>query len=652
MGNRNFKGLAFESRHRWMRLVRDLPRDLARDLRHNLRWQLRSQLPNLLGLVTLILVLGLPTLHLPAQSQIPSLLPTPTPTPTATTNPALLSLQNLEQRLNQVVASDNRGLAIARIQLDGYPLFAIAVQAGIDASTTAEALTQRQDSIETTLKRIAQSGFDPQTLSVLVTVDNKSSLPVLTINDQYLMTVTTLDAQLQGGVPERVANEYAATIKQALLRSHHEYQPSTLVQQGLWACATVLVAMLASRLLARYQQRFSPDSPEATTEATVQPTVQSSVQSSVHSSEPSPARTPAQLADLARQHLQQKQQTALKEAKRRSLQLVQVGILGLSLYLLLGMFPYTRWLQPFVVSAPLKVMAIGLSIYVLMRLSDTAIDYLCRVFEDGQPLSWQASMRVDQRISTISQAGKGLSSILLLSGGVLASLAVLGVNLLPLLTGAGIVGLAISFAAQSVIKDVINGFLILFEDQYAVGDVITVGEVGGLVENMNLRITQLRNNEGRLITLPNSAISVVQNLSKDWARVDLTVQVSLQADPNATLAVLRELAQVFYQDPFWQPKLLDRPEILGIDELTHAGMLIRIWIKTRPLEQWTVAREFRRRLQELLRTDAIAIGIPQQTNWLQAPFGLDSISAGVPALETTNEDETQSNHSELKHQNS
>lgn len=605
---------------------------------------LRSQRYIALGLGTLILLLLLTLITSPVQSQRPTILPTPTATPTVAVNSSILNLQQLEQRLSQGIVPDPRGLAIARIRLNGYSLFAIAVQSGMDITTTTEALSQRRDSIETTLQRITQAGFEPQTLSVLVTVDTKSSLPILTINDQYLMTVTTLDAQLQGSVPERVANEYAEILKLALLRAHQETQPSTLLQQALWAVATFLVGLCLSRIVARFQGRFRQESPDP----------------SAHISAASADQTAAQVAEMSRQRLQQEQHIALQEAKRRSLQLLQMGILGLSLYLILGMFPYTRWLQPIVVSTPLKVIVIGFCIYVGMRLSDTLIDHICQVFDDGQPPSRQASMRVDQRISTISRAGKSLASILLWSSGILATLAVLGVNLLPLLTGAGIVGLAISFAAQSVIKDVINGLLILFEDQYAVGDVITVGAVGGMVENMNLRITQLRNNEGQLITIPNSAISVVQNLSKDWARVDLTLQVSLQADANTALAVLRELAQAFYQDPFWQPKLLDRPEILGIDELTHAGMLIRIWIKTRPLEQWVVAREFRRRLQALLQTTEVEIGIPQQLQRLQAPLHRESTCVDFPpadvepsapnASDGVNVDETQSNHSELKHQ--
>jgi small conductance mechanosensitive channel len=135
----------------------------------------------------------------------------------------------------------------------------------------------------------------------------------------------------------------------------------------------------------------------------------------------------------------------------------------------------------------------------------------------------------------------------------------IGFDLIPLLAGAGIVGIAISFAAQGLIKDVINGFLIILEDQYAVGDVIMVGELRGLVENMNLRITQIRNNEGQLITIPNSSIAIVRNLSKDWARVDLAIRITYETNPDRALEILRKLSQEIYQENIWRAKIIEPP---------------------------------------------------------------------------------------------
>jgi small conductance mechanosensitive channel len=274
-------------------------------------------------------------------------------------------------------------------------------------------------------------------------------------------------------------------------------------------------------------------------------------------------------------------------------------------------------------STPLQVVAIAFGTYLLIRVSNLLIDRFsgflkARDFEMLKPYQ-----RLDLRVSTVSRVLKNVTDIVLVGIAALAILAAIGFDLVPLLAGAGIVGLAISFAAQGLIKDVINGFLIIFEDQYAVGDVIVLGELGGLVENMNLRITQIRNNEGQLITIPNSSITIVQNLSKDWARVDLSIRVAYDTNPDHALDILRKLAQEIYQEQIWRAKIIEPPEVLGIDDLQHSGMLIRTWIKTQPLQQWAVAREFRRRLKLVMEQEGIAIGIPQQSLFLENTFTLD-----------------------------
>ena len=140
---------------------------------------------------------------------------------------------------------------------------------------------------------------------------------------------------------------------------------------------------------------------------------------------------------------------------------------------------------------------------------------------------------------------------------------------------------------------------------------------------VTLRVTQLRDNEGQLITIPNSTITVVRNLSKDWSRVDLAIDLAYGTNPDHALDVIRRLTQEMYQDPEWNSKLPDPPEVLGIDALGHSGMLIRVWIKTLPLQQWVVAREFRRRLTLVLDQEGLAIGVPQQSLWFRSSVDLD-----------------------------
>ncbi|MEO1005495.1 MAG: mechanosensitive ion channel family protein, partial [Cyanobacteria bacterium J06638_38] len=178
--------------------------------------------------------------------------------------------------------------------------------------------------------------------------------------------------------------------------------------------------------------------------------------------------------------------------------------------------------------------------------------------------------------------------------------------------GAGILGLSLSFAAQNLLKDAINGFVIIWDDRYAVGDIVDIGTVSGLVENINLRITQLRDAEGRLITVPNSAVEIVANRSSQWSRADIKIPVGYQTNIDRALDVIEGVAQNMTQNAEWRERIWESPHILGVEQFSDRGILIRVWIKTEPLKQWEVAREFRRRVKIAFDRAGIPIPIPQQ----------------------------------------
>jgi moderate conductance mechanosensitive channel len=508
------------------------------------------------------------------------------------------------------VASSNTELAAGSIHLDGYKLFQIAapLAASSGKGTQPNSLTpiqQRINNIEDNLQRVVSSRYDPTASQISATIDASSKLPVIAADGQTIMTVTALDVQLQGTDFKETTQKYTAHLQTALVRAKQERELNFLLQRGLIAAGIILGMGILSWQTRRWQHRLKTqgDSLSETAEATPS-TGEVAANLSVATLFP----TIVSLQD----RLSQQQQLNLNEIQQRSLQLAQVGIWGGGTFLILGLFPYTRWLQPFVLSTPLALLGIGFGTYLAIRLSAIAIDRFFSALQAGEFISPEASVRLALRVSTISRVLKSVISILLISTGGLGALSLLGVDLLPLLAGAGLVGLVLSLASQNLIKDMINGFLILLEDQYAVGDVINVGGMAGLVENMNLRITQLRNGEGRLITIPNSTIAVVENLSKEWARVDLAIKLAYEADPDRSLEVLKQIAATFYADSTWRAKLIGAPEVLGIDELDETGMLIRIWLKTQPLEQWSVAREFRRRLKLGLEEHQIPISLPQQ----------------------------------------
>lgn len=203
-------------------------------------------------------------------------------------------------------------------------------------------------------------------------------------------------------------------------------------------------------------------------------------------------------------------------------------------------------------------------------------------------------------------------TVVISASGLLTALIILGIPTGSVVAIGGLLALAISFGAQSLVKDLVDGFLVLAEDQYAIGDVIDVGFAAGGVENLNLRVTQLRSAGGELVTIPNSAITQVKNLTRSWSRANLSVNVAYDTDPVKAINVLRQVGEDLYNDPEWHDKMLAVPDVLGIDSLTHEGMTITIWIQTAPAQQWSVGRELRFRVRQALTENNIEIGAPRQ----------------------------------------
>ncbi|NJN21783.1 MAG: mechanosensitive ion channel family protein, partial [Leptolyngbya sp. RL_3_1] len=440
-----------------------------------------------------------------------------------------------------------------------------------------------------------------------------------------LLTITALDAKLSGSAPFR-AVEVINAVEAALTRYYQERQPQSLWQQTYWAIALVVLTLIISWVLAQVERRLQRWRTLATNRVARSPALQSPLSQRTETESVSPmgpSTVPSGLPTTALRHsLLDRYYQRLLVLKHQLLRLGQVLIwVGLG-FTLLGLYPQTRWLQPFLFTLlrfPAQLLLVGLVAYGLIRLTEFWFDRLCLAVEERAEISPERSQRLVLRLSTFSAVIKGVVAVGITLAAVLITLSQFGVEVAPLLAGAGILGIAISLASQSVIKDIINGTLILMEDQYGVGDVIVTSGVAGFVETMNLRITQLRNEEGRLITIPNGQIAVVENLSKEWSRVDLKIPVGLGANLDEALALVDRVAQELDQDQIWGPLILVPPQLLGVDHLDHAGAIIRMWIQTQPLKQWDVAREYRRRLKAALDQAGIPIGVPQQQVMIVTP---------------------------------
>jgi moderate conductance mechanosensitive channel len=514
------------------------------------------------------------------------------------------------------------------IRLDGRRLFVIAVPAleansenGDQQDATSSAVESREQIIEERLQRIVEQGFDPGSLEVIAETEPNSRQPVIYVNStedgetetEQLLTVTALDAEANGTNLEDWAAEVSERIRVALVTAQQERQPQYLQRQGLFAAGILITVGIFSWSLYLWQRQLKTERKSL------------SAQSKTNSTELSAASADPQLPSqsttaLLQRRAENQQKQRVNDIKWRLSQITQILFWGIGFFLIVGLFPYTRWLQPLIVrwiQIPIRLLMIALATYLVIRLSEILVDRLFWALQSSTRFAPDTSQRLILRFTTFSRVAKSIAALVLGTIGLIVAISAVGISISPaLLTIAGIVGVGISLASQNLIKDVINGFLILLEDQYGVGDVISVGPVSGLVENMNLRITQLRSATGHLITIPNSAITVVENLSKEWSRVDISVSVAYEADLDQALAVTGQVAETMSHDPVWQDLILEPPQLLGVDNLDNTGATIRLWIKTQPLKQWDVAREYRRRLKLAFDRAGIPIGIPQQSLWL------------------------------------
>jgi small conductance mechanosensitive channel len=203
--------------------------------------------------------------------------------------------------------------------------------------------------------------------------------------------------------------------------------------------------------------------------------------------------------------------------------------------------------------------------------------------------------------------------------GGLVALQQLGVNITPILAGMGIVSLAVGFGAQTLVKDIINGLFMLFEDSLGVGDVVTIKGTGGLVEAVNLRTLRLRDLDGRVHVIPNSQVEVISNMTKDFSYYVLDVNVAYREDTDEVIALLREIDEGMRHDVAFAADMLEPIDIMGVDRFADSAVVIRARLKTKPIRQWYVGREFNRRMKKVFDEHGIEIPFPAQTIYWGQP---------------------------------
>lgn len=255
----------------------------------------------------------------------------------------------------------------------------------------------------------------------------------------------------------------------------------------------------------------------------------------------------------------------------------------------------------------LRIVLILVLAWLIHRLLRSIIKRIERISDDGDP---HTTTELEKRAQTIGRILRQASSVLIGSVTVMLVLAEFGVDLKPILAGAGILGLAVGFGAQTLVKDVITGFFILLENQIRVDDTITAAGCTGVVEAVNLRTTVLRDYDGTTHIIPNSSITVVTNATRDWSRALLDVGVAYKEDTDRCELVLREVGASIEKDPLFARKLLGSFEYPGVVKLGDSAVVLRVLVKTQAHDGPVVLRELRRRVKKAFDKADIELPFP------------------------------------------
>ncbi len=532
-------------------------------------------------------------------------------------------------------------IEVAPVWFDGDILFVVTAKTVRDRNNPSDLLPveMRAELIQSALRRAI--GIDvtsnlsqshplnipaPATITAGVAVLNGETIISVrtpqTNRPLKILTVTETDSQFYGTPIPDLAEEWRGTIQTALRSAASERTIAAILQHLLESvhALTLVAGISLLLLLARRWLKHRLEVIQATQAMADKPTEFAHPSDSLGHSPPThPRKTDQNPINAWLNPSLYKPSFNLHDTRIKLISLFLFLLVWGQVALWLGgavfifnLFPWTRFFALQLLGLPIYWLIIWLLSGFLNSAGDIVLGRAGQLWQRYPIRADTDLQRRHLRISTTLKVLVSLKTTVIYIVAISLVVGSLGIPVGSVIAIGGLLAFAISLGAQSLVRDLINGAFIIWEDQFGIGDVVEIGAVSGTVENMNLRITQLRNGEGRLITIPNSAISIVENLTRTWSRVDFAIDVDSQAQAAEALSLLEQIATDFYQDPAWQGKILEPPEVLGIDLISHSGLTIRTWIKTEPGQQWAVGREFRLRVHQALSKTDINIGRPQQ----------------------------------------
>ena len=254
-----------------------------------------------------------------------------------------------------------------------------------------------------------------------------------------------------------------------------------------------------------------------------------------------------------------------------------------------------------------RIIGIIVGAYVLLRIVNLAVIQMEHLVKDSDS---DTLSEAEKRAKTLGKIINSIGFVLVLGIAIMLVLDEFGINIMPIITGAGIAGLAVGFGAQNLVRDVISGFFLILEDQIRVGDIAQINGTGGTVEAIKLRTTILRDINGTVHIFPNGEIKEVANLTKEFSYYVINLGIAYKENVDSVMDVLKEIGAELEHDPDFGTFILDPLEILGVDDFGDSQVTIKIRIKTKPQKQWMVGRELRRRIKNTFDRKGIEIPFP------------------------------------------
>ncbi len=457
----------------------------------------------------------------------------------------------------------------APVVLDGVTLFRVATPL---LSTPDEMpVDVRADYVNEALAQIvafdASKGrtlYSPETFHISIVHDGNQVVLVANGENQAplnVVTVTASDAKYKGTTVDALAATWQTTLQNALVVALKKRQPAELQRSqrdvavvGIWLVLGSLFALILSGFLHRTRR------PWAVAVATFVPW------------------------------------------------LVGVAWYGTIVYGLL-LFPQTAALGQSVLRSVTGVALVWLAAWAANRVVDALLPFAVRGRMLGANYGNAAdAARAELRVPTVRRALSDFKLGVILFVTLLVTMSQIGIPVASVITIGGLIAIAASFAAQNVVRDLLNGFLVLAEDQYVVGDFVSIGAFSGVVEHLNVRMVQVRDAAGSLITIPHSAVVQIVNQSRNWSRVDYRVPIDAGADLGAAIRIVARVADELANDAEWSDAILGPPEWVGIQSVSRGAIVVRAPIRTRPLRQFEVERELNARVLAALDGDGIKLG--------------------------------------------